>query len=241
MAINKQKKSVFLIVGAAPYQSNDIENYKRNLYTAVSHEDSLFVCCADGGVSLAEDMGLTIAAIVGDFDSMDFAAELYDAPDADIDVKKLNPVKDNTDLMVCVQKGIDDGYDDFILIGVTGGREDHFLGALAALEYLNENGKSGVIIDHINEVKFFNAPVSIKIADENTKKGEKDNGTGYKYFSILSLDYELEGVSIKGAKYEIEGFNLRRTMDRCISNETVSGQVAEISVDKGRGLIIRSR
>lgn len=286
MAKGKKEKSektekIFLVIGAAPYKTDEIERYKALISTYIKNEMEVFVCCADGGLLLARDMYLSPDMIIGDFDSMPRGVDVakikendkgeINKPNSNVRantiVEHLSPIKDNTDLMVCVKKGLALKYRKFILLGVTGGRIDHFMGALSVLEYLNENEAEGFILDSHNEIRFFNSPFSITIENNETLNIkntyiEKDNINDinnatetkamiknnkafiidniYKYFSINCLDYEITGLTIKGAKYEIENFKITRVMDRCISNEIIEGQATKISAKSGRGLLIRS-
>ena len=45
----------------------------------------------------------------------------------------------------------------------------------------------------------------------------------YRFFSIVSLDRAIEGISISEAKYNVANYTLDRFSSRCISNEIEDG------------------
>ena len=83
--------------------------------------------------------------IVGDFDS-------HENPPLDIETIVLPYEKDDIDTVFAVKEAIRRGYKDFFLIGVIGARLDHTLGNVYVLEYLDELGLKGKIIDDYSEM-----------------------------------------------------------------------------------------
>ena len=63
--------------------------------------------------------------------------------------------------------------------------------------------------------------------------------SAYRYFSLVSLDSIADGVSITGAKYNLDNASISRASTLCISNEIILNQ-AHISVHHGKVLLIRS-
>ena len=49
------------------------------------------------------------------------------------------------------------------------------------------------------------------------------------------------GVTLRGVKYPLTDFTLHRGSTRSISNEILPGQQAEITIEAGRALLIRSQ
>ena len=191
--------------------------------------DTHFVYCADGGADNAFKLGIIPDMIVGDYDSI--SIEPLDIPN-----KCLKPgmillprEKDETDLFACVLDGLERGFNDFILMCCTGGRLDHFMGALAILEYLNLKKANGLIIDNKNVIMF------LKIGSLTFDKNEK-----FKYLSIIPLDETICGVSTKGLAYPLDRETLHREKGLGISNEVI-GESGIVSRDTGSALIIRSR
>lgn len=227
----KNMNGIFLILGAAPYEKRHIDILQKHIESMGS---DMFICCADGGAWLAKDLGTDPDILIGDLDSCDEERirDFYDDEQSkDFDVIKLNPVKNDTDLFASIDYGLENGYKNFVLMGVTGGRLDHFMGAIAALEYAMENRAEAVIIDEMNKVRMLRGPGTVKLSDNE-----------YRFFSIVSLDRAIEGISISGAKYNVANYTLDRFSSRCISNEIEDGAAeAVISIEKGTCLIIQSR
>ena len=71
-------------------------------------------------------------------------------------------------------------------MGVTGGRLDHFMGAIAVLEYAMENRAEAVIIDEMNKVRMLRGPGTVKLSDDE-----------YRFFSIVSLDRAIKKAAEK--------------------------------------------
>ncbi|MBR7181648.1 MAG: thiamine diphosphokinase, partial [Clostridia bacterium] len=127
-----------VIVGGA-----DIGNYEyiRNILKV----DDFVVFC-DSGLKHMEPLQVCPGLIVGDFDS-------HENPQMDTETIVLPCEKDDTDTMYAVKEGVKRGYEDFLLIGVVGGRLDHTLGNVYALLYLDSLGKKGCIIDDCSDME----------------------------------------------------------------------------------------
>lgn len=100
-----------------------------------------YLVCADGGYLLAQQAGVLPQLVVGDFDSSPVPSHLS------CEVIQLPVRKDDTDTMVCLKEGIRRGFQDFLLLGMTGGRPDHTFANFSALSYLAQRGLRGEIID----------------------------------------------------------------------------------------------
>ncbi len=64
----------------------------------------------------------------------------------------------------------------------------------------------------------------------------------YKYFSIIPYDEVARGVTIKGAKYNLDNYDLTRAGTLGISNEVLdkNDKIATVTISDGDLLIIRS-
>ena len=58
------------------------------------------------------------------------------------------------------------------------------------------------------------------------------------YFSVLTVAGDVSGVTIKNAKYPLENASLSADFQLGISNEVLPGQVAEVSVESGKVLVV---
>lgn len=180
------------------------------------------VICADGGRCAAEKLGLTPSWYVGDNDSGGYPGGCP----ADL----LPAEKDDTDLGMAVARALWEGFDELLLCGCTGGREDHHLSALGQLERIHRAGKTGLIVDPYNEIRL--------LTPGKTFVPEKPD---YRYFGIIPLDALLRDVTITGAKYEVSHTDFYRCASLGVSNELLSGIPCTIELAEGIGLLIRSR
>ena len=214
-----------LVIGAS--KDNQDWNFIKS-YINYRGSDSHFVYCADGGVENARSMGISPNMIMGDFDSISIEALNITDKSLKPGVILLPSKKDETDLFACVMDGLEKGFNDFILMCCTGGRLDHFMGALAILEYLDLKKAKGLIIDSKNVIMF------LKNGSLKLDKDEK-----FKYLSIIPLDDTICGVSTEGLEYPLDRETLYRYKGLGISNEII-GESGIVSIEKGSALIIRS-
>ena len=121
-----------VIIGGAPIQ--DYQWIRQHLLP-----DDFYIFC-DGGLKHRQSLQVTPDLLVGDFDS-------WDNPKTETETIVLPREKDDTDTFFGVKEGVQRGFEDFLLIGVIGGRFDHSLGNISALLYLAGLGKKALIID----------------------------------------------------------------------------------------------
>lgn len=217
-----------VIVGGAP-----IENYER-VHSYLKADDFIIYC--DCGLKHKAQLSSYASLIVGDFDSYDKGS----LGDISIDIKsgtaqdktsseiiELCPVKDDTDTSHAVTVALERGFEDFLLLGMTGRRMDHTLGNVYLLHRLDELGKSAVIVDDYSEISMVSRkPV---IIDDSMP-----------YFSLINITGVASGVTIENAKYPLNNADILQTQnDLGISNEVIPGQAAKISIKRGKLLLIR--
>ena len=175
------------------------------------------VLAADGGYRHCQAAGVVPDLLMGDFDS------LSDLPP---EVPRLTfPVeKDDTDTMLAIKYGLDQGCRTFHLFGGTGGRMDHTLANLQALAYLAQRGARGFLYD---ESGVFTALWNDSITLPDHQEG---------IFSLFCLGPEAHGVTIRGGQYPLEGADLSPFFPLGVSNH-FQGQPVEIQVTEGCLLI----
>ena len=177
---------------------------------------------ADSGYNNAKLLGVTPDILIGDFDSLKSLPQ--DVPE----ILQVAPEKDCTDTQLAVEKAVQSGAEEITIICGTGGRIDHALSVMAILESLYERHIRGVIVNGQNRIRYLKNNSFILLR------------SGYKYFSLISADEKVKGVSIEGCKYPLKNKTLERKLQYAVSNE-VSGNCALISVKKGGIYIIESR
>lgn len=183
-------------------------------------EDDFFVFC-DSGLKHLEALSGRADLIVGDFDS-------HENPHLDTETIVLPCEKDDTDTVYAVKEAVKRGFREFLLLGVVGGRLDHTLGNVSILLYLESVGCHGTIIDDYSEMEIVSGETA-RIEDR------------YAFFSLLNITGQAEGVTIKNAKYPLSDASITCEYQYGISNEPLPGKVAEVSVTKGKLLLIKVR
>ena len=156
--------------------------------------------------------------IIGDFDS-------HEKPENLSNVIVLPVMKDDTDTIFAVKEAIRRGFDDFILTGVTGGRQDHNLGNIYALLMLAEKNKNALIVDDFSEIKIIKPGEKIKIQ------------RGWKFFSLINIAGTARGINITGAKYNLKDAEIKPEFQYGISNEILD-DYAEICLREGVLLLV---
>ena len=184
------------------------------LFLNLKNED--FVIAVDGGYEYLK--GNRIDLVVGDFDSLSYVPEHPN-------VITLKPEKDDTDMLVALKEGLKRGYETFYIYGGCGGRIDHTYANIQSLAYLADHHARGYLF-HENQVITMIQNDSITFHSD--RKG---------YVSVFSYGEKAEGVIIQGLKYPLENAVLCDNVPLGVSNE-FTGKTAEISVQKGRLLVI---
>lgn len=180
--------------------------------------DDFYICC-DSGLKHREGLGIVPDLIVGDFDS-------YENPHVETETIVLPCEKDDTDTVFAVKEALDRGFQEFLLAGVIGGRLDHTLGNVSLLLMLDAQGKAAVAVDDYSEMEIVsNFPAQI--------------GDRYAFFSLLNISGTAQGITIKNAKYPLDGEEITCEYQYGISNEVLPGRIAEVSVQRGRLLLIK--
>ncbi|MBP3877458.1 MAG: thiamine diphosphokinase [Lachnospiraceae bacterium] len=180
-----------------------------------------FVIFCDSGLKHLEKLQVQPGLIVGDFDS-------HANPHLPVETIVLPCEKDDTDTVFAVKEALKRGYEEFLLIGMTGARMDHTLGNIYILDNLDSQGKKGTIIDDYSEMEMISGRTAYI-------------GGEYAYFSVLNITGLARGICIRNAKYPLEDGEIRSGYQYGISNEVVPGRTAEVSVREGKLLLIKIR
>ena len=182
--------------------------------------DDLLIA-ADAGYVHLQKLNIEPHILLGDFDSMK-------APENREII--VHPVmKDDTDTMLAIKLGFEKGYSEFMIYGALGGeRTDHTVANIQTLAFIAENGGKGTLIGN---GEFFTV---IKNGEIEIEKGENP------IFSVFAYGGEAEGISIKGALYNVEGFSMSPFFPRGVSNE-IKEEKAWVKVEKGSLLVVYNR
>ena len=181
------------------------------------------VVAADGGY-LSVLSSFTPDVLVGDFDSL--SGPLPEG----IETYRHPVRKDETDMMLAYQIGVQKGYTDFVIIGGTGGRPDHTFANYSLLLHIVEQGMKAKMIDEKYEYTVI----------KNSKIELDFTGFPVSTVSIFAFGGDAVGVGISGLEYEVTDATLRASFALGVSNGSV-GRRAEISVREGALLIMCER
>jgi len=161
-----------------------------------------YVIAADGGWQLAALMGTKPAVLVGDFDSMNLPTVADDVKVITLPVKK-----DVTDTAKALEIGYEAGYRDFLLIGCTGGRLDHFQATLIdAVTYVLRDC-SVVIADEKNEIHPLKPGQYLFQAQEEEK------------VSFFAFGEPVTGLFATEMVYDVSDMTLAPDNSLCVSNQ----------------------
>jgi thiamine pyrophosphokinase len=141
------------------------------------------IICCDGSAASLVVAGFTPDAIVGDMDSLsnDLAYRFADRIFADQD-------QETNDLTKALYWCIENGYDDLVIVGATGKREDHTIGNISLLaEY----------VKIVNVIMVTDTGFLIPL--ENSAEISSFQG---QQVSIFSIDPETE-ITSEGLRYQL--------------------------------------
>ena len=212
--IENKKKCV--IIGGA-----EIKNYDA-IKKYLSPEDFYVYC--DCGLNHFEKLNAYPDLIIGDFDTHELPKNFNSK------IIKLPRAKDDTDTIYAVKKCIKRGFNEFILLGVTGGRLDHTLGNMYILLRLERLNKRAKIIDDYSEIEII------------SPKNPAHVNNKFKYFSIINITGITSGLTITNAKFPLNNEKIISEYQYGISNEVLDkSQDAIITLKHGNALLIKFR
>lgn len=184
---------------------------------------------ADSGMNFLHRNGIVPDIIAGDFDSAKEEDVAYYQGLNDVQVIKLNPVKDDTDTEFVIREAIRRGATEITVLGATGTRLDHVLANVNLLGIGLEEGINIQLVDKHNRIRMISDTIEIT--------REEQFGD---YVSVLPVKGDAKGVTLEGMKYPLKEADIACFSSLGVSNEIVE-DTARISVKQGTLLIIESR
>lgn len=203
--VQEMKDGICYVIGAGDWYDYPIKKRKQDLLIAV-----------DGGYDIVKKLNVKPDVAIGDFDSVSKAPEEQNSI-------RLNPIKDETDMLYSIQYAKKQGYKTIFILGGTGGKRiSHTVSNIQMLQYFDD--LHCFLLDR-EEVLFL-------IKDAAVSFDEKCRG----YLSVFSLTDTSVGVTEKGLKYQLENAQLTSAFPIGVSNEFL-GEKSRISVKKGTLLL----
>lgn len=182
----------------------------------------------DRGALILYDHDIQQLFAVGDFDSID--EEEQRKLSNQLDLNPLNPEKNDTDLALGIEQAVESGYKEIDVYGATGGRLDHFLGAVQILEKPQYQDLNVVIklIDNKNEIQYL-----------TKKTNHVFYSNIYHYISFIPV-HDKTTISLSNFKYNLEHETLHQGSTLTISNE-LNEKEGIVEIIEGSVLMIRSK
>ncbi|WP_404409091.1 thiamine diphosphokinase [Jeotgalibacillus malaysiensis] len=183
----------------------------------------------DRGAAFLLHKGMDVSHAFGDFDSVS-AAELDLIKKQIGHLHKEPPEKDMTDMEMALNWALQQNQ-PIRMIGVTGGRQDHFFGNIQLL--LSEsalNHSFSIAIEDGNNLITCHLPGSFSVP-----VNEK-----YPYLSFIPFTKHVKGLTLSGVKYPLMEHLITYGMTLTLSNEIID-DFASISFEDGILMMIRSR
>ena len=188
-----------------------------------------YIIAVDRGLEFLHREGILPTHIMGDFDSVDPEVIAYYKKEHKIPVREFDPVKDASDTEIGLRFALELGVNEVWLLGATGTRLDHVMANIQTLKIALDAGVKAFVVDPNNRISLGETKIIL----------EKRKSFG-KYFSLFPLGGIIEDLTIEGAKYPLEHYQLCPYNSRCVSNEFQEEQVV-ISFSEGIVILMETK
>ncbi|MFV0362787.1 MAG: thiamine diphosphokinase [Suipraeoptans sp.] len=195
----------------------------------VFEEENRCIIGVDKGIEFLYYNKISPDYILGDFDSADPKITEYYREETRIPIKELNPVKDASDTEVAIKFSMTIGAKEIVIIGATGGRIDHLWANIQSLVVPMKKGVKATIVDNQNRISVYDDDFDLK----------KEDAFG-DFFSIFSLDGDIHGLTIKGAKYPLNNHTLAPHDSLSVSNSYAADEV-KVSFNNGTIVLMETK
>lgn len=183
---------------------------------------------SDSGLEFFRRVDMVPNIVIGDFDSVNPDTLEYFKKKDNIEWTKLNPVKDDTDTEAAIRLAIQKGAESITLLGATGSRIDHMLANIELLGIGLEHKLPIQIVDAHNRIRMIDSGLTIR----------KDEQFG-RFVSLIPYSMSVENVCLKGFKYPLDNYCMRKFNSLGISNEITEDE-ARISFSDGIMVVIEA-
>jgi len=176
-----------------------------------------YIICADGGYEHLLKIGKKPDLLVGDFDSLKITAECEN-------IIQLPKEKDETDTLFALKKAFLKKPDEIVIYAGLGNRFDHSYANMCLLYMCAKKNIKATLTDGYNSI--------FMIKDRISFKNEKE-----KTVSIYSFSEKCDGVTLKGFKYPLYDFSLKKG-DILGTSNIITENEAEITLKRGNLIVI---
>ncbi len=185
-----------------------------------------YVISVDGGAGHLRKMRIMPNILIGDFDSAN-SEDLKFFVDKGIETYQFPIEKDMTDSELAIEKALETGADELLLVGAVGSRVDHSLANILLLKKLLDIGVKASIVDENNQIYMFKNSFSLQKKD------------GYK-LSLIPISEKVTGVTTTGLKYKLNDATMFLGTSWGVSNEFVEDTVT-VTINEGILLVCVSK
>ncbi len=198
------------------------------------------IIAADKGLEFLDRAGIKPTHILGDYDSIDPAVRKKYREEDGIEILSFEVRKDDTDTELSLKRALALGAGQIDLFGMTGGRLDHFLGALQCMGIPLKAGVSCHMLDPQNRIRLLG-----KVDEQHPYGGafsaeiEKKDLLG-KYVSFIPLTNSVKDLSLEGFSYEVEKIEMTIMNSLGISNQ-LEKERGRISFSEGILIMVESK
>lgn len=187
-----------------------------------------YLIAVDHGMEFAKAAELTPDEILGDFDSGDPSVKAY-FEKKQVPVQEFPPQKDAPDMALAMERALEIGSSEILVLGATGTRMDHVLGTIQALALAADARVPCCLVDPNNRIRMAKSSLVIRKSEQYGK-----------YVSLLPHGGCVEGLTLRGFFYPLTDYSMPADSFLGISNE-ITEEEAVISFHKGTLLVIESR
>lgn len=185
-----------------------------------------YIICADGGTRHSLAMGLTPNLVIGDMDSIE-RGQWLGLEKEGVSIELFPRDKNETDLELAINRAIELGPKQLLIIGALGGRLDQALGNIALLGDIRLSALDTRLDDGVEEIFLCRDQVQV-------------HGRSGDIVSLIPWGNPAHGIQTQGLKWPLQNEALYPDKTRGISNEMTS-QTASISIESGLLLLIHLR
>lgn len=197
------------------YKTEDLQKYD-------------YVIAADKGLEYARLLNIEPNIVIGDFDSLQDKNSFNTVEKSKVLTFPIE--KDDTDTMLAIKHAIEKGFKHIAIICALGGRLDHTMANIQSIAYA---AKFECMCEIFSEKEY------LRILSSNIEHSVQLPKIDNCSLSLFSLSEKCTGVSISGAKYNVENATLTYDFPLGVSN-TWKDDVVNVSIEEGVLLIIES-
>lgn len=198
------------------------------------------VIAADKGLEFLDRAKIRPTHILGDYDSIDPSIRMKYREEDGIEILSFNVRKDDTDTELALKRAVELEADEIDLFGMTGGRLDHFLGAMECMGIPLKAGIPCHMADPQNRISLLG-----RIDKEHPYGGNfsgriKKKESFGSYISFLPLTTSVRNLTLKGFSYDVDQIEMTIMNSLGISNQLLEEE-GEISFQSGILIMVESK